>query len=181
MDTIASAAVKYINTLADVTALLGSFPSTDAANSGKALIFGGDMLYTMEGTSAVGIVCRNYGSYTTAPDLSTWMAWRLGVTFWVDPARDGNGNYTESAITTQSRGQAVFTQLNVHLHRTNPDTQQWGDLVTTSCRLLTAPNWLPITDTGPATQTMAAGTTSHPQVGTAFYGVTVFGITDAES
>jgi len=181
VDTIASAAVRYINTLADVTAMLGSFPSSDSANSGKPFVFGGELLYTVEGTSSVALVCRNFGTYTTAPDLSTWMGYRLGVTIWVDPARDSNGNYTESAITTQSRGMAVFTKLNYHLHRTNPDTQQWGDLVTASSRLLTGPNFLPVQDAGGQDQLMAPGTTSHPQVGTAYYGVTVFGVTDAVS
>ena len=121
------------------------------------------------------------GTYTTAPDLSTWEAFRFGVTLWVDPVRDSAGNVTESAITTKTRGKAVFTQLNFHLHRKDGATQQWGDMVTASSRLLAGPQWFSASDVGPVSQTMAPGLSSHPQMGTAYYGATVFGYTDAVS
>jgi hypothetical protein len=181
VDTIASAAFKYISALADVTSLLGSFPSSDTINAGQPYLFAEDIGITIEGTSAIAMVVHDMGTYTSAPDLSTWQAFRFGVTIWVDPARDSAGNVTASAITTQTRGKAVWGQLNFHLHRTNPDTQQWGDMVTTSSRLLTGPQWFPTSDTGPTGQTMAVGMSSHPQVATAYYGVTVFGYTDAVS
>lgn len=181
MDTVASAAVKYLGTLADVTALLGAYPSTDTINAGKPFVFGGDIGYTMQGTGAVALVCQNFGTYTTAPDLTTWMAFRLAVVIWVDPARDSGNNIIESSITTQSRGHAVFTKMNFHLHRTNGDRQQWGDMLTTSSRLLTGPQFVPAEDSGAVARGMSPGTTSHPQIGVAYYGVTVFGYTDAVS
>ena len=43
MDTIASAAYKYISTLSDVTSLLGVFPSSDTINAGKPYVFAEDI------------------------------------------------------------------------------------------------------------------------------------------
>jgi hypothetical protein len=180
MDTIASGAVKYISTLTDVTALLGSFPSTSPHNAGKPFIFNTDIVGSMEGTGAVALVLNDAGTYSVAPPLQTPLHFRLQITFWVDPARDSANNIIESAGKTIARGKHVWQVLNTHLHRTTGDAQMWGDLRAATSQLLAGPQFFGATDVGQA-RVAITGTTSRPQIGVAYYGVGVFGYSDVVS
>lgn len=179
MDTISTGAVRYIATLTDVTALLGSFPATDTVNGGQPYLFAEDIDVTISGTASAALVCSDMGTTSAAPPLTTPQFFRLAITIWVDPLRDSAFNFTESAGATIKRGKKIFTQLNFHLHRTTGDTQQWGDIVTASSQLLIGPQFAAVRDLGPPGM-QERGTTSHPQVGTAYYGVSVFGYTDQQ-
>ena len=61
MDTIASGAVKYVNTLTAVTSLLGTYPAT-SPNAGTAFVFNTDVAYPIEGTGAVALVFEDAGT-----------------------------------------------------------------------------------------------------------------------
>jgi hypothetical protein len=176
VDNVASGAVKVLAALSDVTAAVGTFPASDTVNYGVPWIFNTDILVTMEGTSAVigtnamAIVCSDAGGWGEPMPLTTPRYNRLQVDFWVDPLRDSSHNITETAGATIQRGKQLFTLVNLHLHRTNPDMQLWGDLRTVGCQLLTEPQFLGVTD---------AEMGGVPvQKGTAYYGVSVFGATD---
>ncbi len=176
MDNVASAAVKYILTLSDVVALLGSYPVTDpiAANAGKPWVFSEDTFTTVEGTGLVALVCSDDGTYSVAPPLTTPQFHRLAIAIWADPARDTRGNIAESAGATIARGKAVFTTLNFHLHRTTGDSQMWGDMRVSVSQLLTGPKFFSVPDVGQL-EDLGSGTSSKPQRGVAYYGITAFG------
>lgn len=177
MDTIAGAAVKYVNTLTAVTSLLGSYPATSPHNAGKPFVFNTDISYPMEGTGAAALVFGDEGTYSAAQPMSTPLFFRLGVTIWVDPARDSAGNITESAGKTIARGKHVWQVLNTYLHRTTGDPQMWGDVRAASSQLLSGPRFFAVTDVGvPASG--RTGTSNRPQMGLAYYGVGVFGYSD---
>ena len=99
------------------------------------------------------------------------------MTIWADPARDSAGNITEGAGKTIARGKEVWQVLNSYLHRTTGDPQMWGDLRTATCQLLSGPHFFGATDVG-APASARTGTTSRPQLGQAYYGVSVFGYSD---
>jgi len=168
-DDIASGCVQYLSRFADVTSLLGSFSLTDpvTANQGRPWIFSADPLVTLEGTSSAAIVCSDFGGWMPPPQLGTWRFGRLSVQLYVDAARDGNRNITETSAITVNRGNALFAAVQFRLQRTDPDTVAWGDLVTTGCQLLTDGPWLPVPDG------------DHLLVKQAFYGVSWSGWTDA--
>lgn len=176
MDDVASGAVAYISTLTDVTALIGAFPSDDpvVANRGVPWIFKENLAITVEGSSvalgtrAVALVCRHAGGWGAARPLNTERFMRLMVDIYVDPLRDSARNTTEiGSGRTVLTGNQVFSVLNGHLHRRNPDRQAWGDLVTTSCDLLSEPSsWTSVPDG------------DHLIMGTATYGVMTYGWTD---
>lgn len=182
VDSVAGGAVKYINTLPDVVALLGAYPANDPipANAGRPWVFNSDLGCTMLGSASVALVCKNYGGVSVAAPLTTPRFLRLAVDFWVDPLRDAAGNAKETSGATVGRGLTVFSVLNTHLHRRTPDPVIWGDLVTVGCELLTEPQFFEVSDQG---QPVSAGSGwgNRPQWGTAYYLVSLFGYTDAVS
>lgn len=181
-DSVAGGAVKYLATLPDVVAAVGAFPASDPnpVNASKPWIFNTDLLQTVEGTGKVALVCRNFGGVSVAAPLTTPRLLRLAIDIWVDPARDTAGNGSESGGATVGRGLAVFSLLHLHLQRRDPAPVIWGDLVTVGCELLTEPQFFAVSDRGnPAPST--TGWSNRPQLGTAFYAVSVFGYTDALS
>lgn len=169
MDDVASGAVQFLTQFSDITSLLGSFSATDpvVANQGKPWIFNADVLFDMEGSSAASLVCSDFGGWQAPPQLGTWRFGRLSVQIYIDPARDGNRNITETSALTINRGSAIFNAVQFRLQRTNPDTVLWGDMVTTGCQLLTDGPWLPVPDG------------DHLLVKQAFYGVSFSGWIDA--
>lgn len=172
MDNVGSGAVKYLGTFPDVTSLLGSFPLTDPSPglAGKPWLFSDNnqgILKVMEGTSSAGIVCGDFGGWDVPPPMGTIRMRRLRVDIWIDPLRDVNANVIETSSITAGRGMEVFNAVQFRLHRTDPDTVTWGDLVTTGCQLLTDPQFLPVTDGDWLLR------------GTAYYGVQFSGWSDA--
>lgn len=172
MDNVASGAVKYLVTFSDVTSLLGSFSPSDPnpGFAGKPWLFSDNnqgVLKVMEGTSAAGVVCGDAGGWDVPPPMGTVRMRRLRVDIWVDPLRDVNANVIETSAITAGRGMAVFNAVQFRLHRTDPDAVTWGDLVTTGCQLLTDPQFLPVADGDWLLR------------GTAYYGVTFSGWSDA--
>lgn len=169
MDDIASGCCQYLARFSDVTSLLGSFGGTDPvpANRGLPWIFNADTLVTIEGSSAAALVLTDYGGWQAPPQLGTWRFGRLSVQVYLDPARDGNRNVTETTALTITRGNAVFAAVQFRLQRTDPDTVTWGDMVTTGCQLLTDGAWMPVPDG------------DHMLVKQAFFGVSWSGWTDA--
>jgi hypothetical protein len=168
MDDVASGCVQVLAGFADVTSLLGSFPSNDpiGTNAGRPWIFSADPLVVFEGSSAAGIVCSDLGGWQAPPQLGTWRFGRLGVEIYIDPARDVGRNVTETSAITINRGNAVFAAVQFRLQRTNPDAVTWGDMVTTSCQLLSDGPWLAVADG------------DHLLVKQALYGVSFSGWTD---
>lgn len=179
MDNVASGAVKRILTMTDVTALVGAYVAP-SPNAGLPWVFNSDVFTTVEGSGQAAIVCADFGNYSVPRPLSTPQFLRLAVRIWVDPARDASNNITESSGATVARGRKIFTTLNFHLNFTSGATQQWGDMVVTASQLLTGPHFMPIEDIGSITSERQ-GMTSKPQTGVAYYGVDVFGYTDAVS
>jgi hypothetical protein len=174
-DDVGSGAVKYLNGVSAVTALLGSYPATDPNNAGKAFIFKSDasgyrgILTRIQSTSSAGLVLSSFGGYSVPPPLTTPRFLRLSVEVYVDPLRDAQFNVIETAGATQGRGETVFDAIHFALHRTNPDMQLWGDLRTTGCQLLTDPMFM----------ILAGGDGDGLLRGQAFYGVDTFGYSDA--
>lgn len=171
---MASGAVRYLQAASAVTALVGSFPSTDPnpGFAGKPWIFKDDRLVRTEGQSvtygaqAVALVCADAGGWSVPAPLTTPRFTRLAVAIYVDALRDSGHNITETAGATRQRGKAVFNAIQARLHRTNPDAVLWGDLRTVGCELVTEPQFMddPDADGG--------------QAGTAYFGVLIFGATD---
>jgi hypothetical protein len=170
LDDVAIGAHKYISTLTDVLALIGAFPADDpvVANRNLPWIFKDDIIVRMEGTGLAALVCRHGGGWGAARPLNTERFMRLNIDIYVDPSRDSGRNITESSGGTILRGNNLFSVLNSHLHRRNPDRVAWGDLVTTSCDLLSEPTvWTKVSDG------------DMLLMGTATYGVMSYGWTDA--
>lgn len=169
IDDVGSGAQQYLLGFTDVTSLLGAFAATDPnpANAGLPWLFKDDLLTVMEGTSAAAVVCSPFGGWSAPIPLSSFDFERLSVEVYVDPLRDSANNITESSGATKQRGMAVFAAVKFRLHRTDPDTVTWGDLVTTGCQLLTKPQFTKVPDG------------DGLLVGQSFYGVTCGGWLDA--
>jgi hypothetical protein len=169
MDDVSSGAVAYISTLTDVLALIGAFPADDSnpANRNVPWVFKEDILCTVEGSSKAAIVCRQAGGWGAARPLNTERFMRLMVDLWVDPDRDSGFNVQASSGAVIKKADQIFSVLNSHLHRRNPQAVAWGDLVTTSCDLLAEPGpWEMVPDG------------DYCIKGTATYGVLSYGWTD---
>src|SRR5262249_21508369 len=115
----------------------------------------------------MAIVCSDAGGWGEPQPLTTPRYNRLQGDIYVDPLRGSDHSIQETSGATRQRGKTLFTLVNFHLHRTNPDMQLWGDLRTTGCQLLTEPQFRPFPDG------------DGVQYATAYYGVSVFGATDA--
>jgi hypothetical protein len=173
VDDVGTGAFQYLGQFSDVTSLLGSFPSDDpvAPNAGKPWLFtdtvGGQVLVRVEGTSACAVVVGDFGGWGVPPQLGTERFRRLRVDIWVDPVRDAANSVTGTSEETTNRGLAVFNAIQFRLQRTDPDVVFWGDLATNGCQLLTEPQFAPEPDG------------DWLQVGTAYYGVSFIGWSDA--
>lgn len=172
MDDVGTGAVRYLSQFADVTSLLGFFPVSDPnpSNAGQPWLFSdttAGVLARLEGTSQCAVVCSDFGGWTAPAPLGTGRFRRLRVDIWVDPLRDVNNNVLESSSLTTNRGLAVFNAVQFRLHRTNPDTVTWGDLVTYGCQLLTEPQFTVVPDG------------DYLQSAPAYFGVMFSGWTDA--
>lgn len=170
-DDVGSGAAKYLATFTDVTSLLGSFSLTDpvTSNQGKPWLFNGNMLVDIKGTSKSALVVSDFGGWSPPPLLGSQRFRRLRVDVWVDAQRDTQGNIIATDQGTINTGNAVFNAVHRHLHRRDPDTVTWGDMVTFACQLLTEPQFTRIPDGDWA------------MMGTATYGVSLSGWTDAVS
>ena len=168
MDDISSGSVKFLTGFTDITSLLGSFSPSDpiGTNAGRPWIFAADPLVTVEGSSAAALVCSDLGGWQAPPQLGTWRFGRLGVSVYIDPARDSGRNITETSAVTVNRGNAVFAAVQFRMQRTDPDAVLWGDMVTASCQLLSDGPW----------QAVADG--DHMLIKQAMYGVSWTGWTD---
>lgn len=144
MDDVGTAAFQYLSTVPNVVAQVGSFPLNDpvVANQGLPWIFTGDLLVLLQNTSSAAVVCHDAGMAASPLPLGTALARRLQLDIYVDPARDINNNITSTKGDTRNRGNALIASLFAALHRTNPDTQVWGDLVTVNSQLLSEADWL---------------------------------------
>jgi hypothetical protein len=89
------------------------------------------------------------------------------VDVWIDPARDAGSNSLETSSITTGRGNNVFAAVQFRLQRTDSDAVFWGDLCTVGCQLLTDVAWIAVPDG------------DGLQRGTAYYGVTCTGWSDA--
>ena len=179
MDDVASGCVKFLLGFTDVTSLLGSFSVSDPnpANAGKPYLFseagqgfyggGPGVLKVMEGSSAAGIVCADFGGWDVPPPLGTIRMRRLRIDIWTDPLRDAGSNFAETSALTVNRGMAVFNAVQFRLQRRDPDAVVWGDLVTVGCQLISDVQFAPVRDG------------DGLQLGTAYFGVQFSGWTDA--
>lgn len=169
MDNVASGGVKFLSQFTDFTGLLGAFPGNDpvTANQGKSWLFNGDILVNIKGTSAAAVVLSDAGGWSVPVPYSTMRFRRLRVDVWVDALRDSGGNITETSGDTGGRGMGVFNAAHFHLQRTDSDVVFWGDLSTLACQLLTEPLFARIPDG------------DWGQLGTAYYGLTLAGWSDA--
>jgi hypothetical protein len=171
-DDVGTGAVRFLSTCSDVTGLLGSFSRTDpiAANASKPWLFSDTsqgVLTVVKGTSAAALVMADFGGWDVPPPLGTLRFRRLRADIWIDPARDGNGNVTETSSLTTNRGLAVFAALQFRLQRTDADAVFWGDLCTVGCQLLTDVVFTAVPDG------------DWMQRGIAYYGVQCAGWSDA--
>jgi hypothetical protein len=165
VDNIAQAAVKYLAGQASVLAQLGTFPVGDPA-AGQAYLFQTELKVTLEGTSAAALVLTPAGSMAAPTLLGTARFQRLSVEIYVDPVRDANRNVVEDAALTGVRGDQVFSVVHARLQRTDPDTQEWGDMITSTCTLLLEGDFAAVSDGNMMLRKQS------------FYGLTVNGWTD---
>lgn len=171
MYDVGNGSATYLAGFSDVTALLGAFSPADpvVANQNQPYLFAADLLVNLKGTQAAALVCTDSGGMSAPPMLGSQRFRRLRVDLYQDSQRDSSGNVIgthESSIKLLSR---LFNQVHLHLHRRDPDTVTWGDMVTFACQLLAEPQWMGTPDGDWGMQ------------GTAFYGVSVSGFTDAVS
>lgn len=169
-DDVGTGAFRYLSTFSDVTSLLGSFSGSDpvSGNRGLPWLFNGDILVDMKGSSQAAVVVGDFGGWAAPPVLGSQRFRRLRVDIWVDPLRS-SGNITQTNADTVNRANSVFSAVHRHLHRRDPDTVQWGDLVTYGCALLTEPSFARVPDG------------DWLLLGTAVYAVHIGGWTDAVS
>jgi hypothetical protein len=174
MDDVGSGAVKHLAGFTDVTGRLGAFPGNDpiAANAGKPWLFNDTtsmgVLTRVKGTQQAALVVSDFGGWDVPPPLGSVRFRRLRADIWIDPARDGAGNVAETSALTTNRGLAVFSAVQFRLQRKDSDAIAWGDLVTVGCQLLTDVTWTAVPDG------------DWLQRGTAYFGVTCSGWTDAD-
>lgn len=166
-DDVGTGSFKYLSTFSAVTSGVGTFQA--GPNLGQPYLFTGDIFANMKGTSALAVVCNDFGGWSAPPMLGSQRFRRLKVDIWADPQRDASGNVTVTTADTVNRANALFTVVNNHLHRRDPDTVVWGDLVTFGCQLLTEPQWAVVPDG------------DWLMMGTAVYAVYIGGWTDALS
>lgn len=171
MDDVGSGAAKYLSGFSDVTSLLGSFSLTDpiVGNQGQPYLFNSDLLVDLKGTSAAALVVSDFGGWSAPPMLGSQRFRRLRVDVWQDALRDAEGNVSISTEGMVNLANVVFNAVQRHLHRRDPDTVVWGDLVTFACQLLTEPQFAKVPDG------------DWGMLGTAYYGVSFSGWTDAVS
>ena len=172
-DDVGTAAWKYLSPMSQIAAVLGSFPSNDAnpANAGMSYLFTGNILVTIKGTQQSAAVLSDFGGWSLPPLLGTQRFRRLRLDVWTDPTRDANGNIIVTESNTVNRCLHVFNVFHSTLQRTDMDTQTWGDMVTFSCQLLTEPTPAQVADG----DSQGVGVV----MGTAVYGVSFSGFTDA--
>ena len=124
MDDVGTGAVKYLAAFTDVTSLLGSFPLTDGPSfAGKPWLFS-DMnqgvLKVMEGTSAAAVVCADFGGWEVPTPGATARYRRLRLDMWIDPARDGGQNVTESPSVSGKEPSSDVTSVKAARYLTAP-------------------------------------------------------------
>lgn len=178
-DTVATGAFKYLMTgngsgpFTAVTSLLGSFSPSDpvSANAGQPWLFTGDLLVNIGNSSAVAVVLSDHGGWQVPQRLGTERFRRLRIDIYVDPARDAEGNVTETSSMTEARGMEVFHALQSLLHRRDNDAVAFGDMVTTGSVLLAEPEFLQMPS--------ASGNQMSSQIGTAWFGISFSGWADA--
>lgn len=158
-----------------VTGLLGAFPVSDpiAANAGQPWLFSGDLLVNIGNSSAAALVLSDFGGAASPQRLGTERFRRLRADIYVDPLRDAEYNVTETSSLTAQRGMDVFRALQALLHRRDPDTVLWGDMVTTGCRLITEPQFIQLPS--------GSGNAITSQYGTAVYEVSFSGFAGTPS
>lgn len=171
MDDVGSGAAKYLSGFSDVTSLLGSFSLTDpvTGNQGQPYLFNSDLLVDLKGTTAAALVLSDFGGWSAPPMLGSQRFRRLRVDVYQDALRDAEGNVSVSTEGMVNLANAVFNAVQRHLHRRDPDTVVWGDLVTFACQLITEPQFVKVPDG------------DWGMLGTAYYGVSYSGWTDAVS
>lgn len=171
MDDVGSGAARYLSGFPNVTGLLGSFSGADpvVANRGLPWLFAGDLLVTIKGSGSAALVLTDYGGWSAPPMLGSQRFRRLRVDLYQDSQRDSQGNVNSSHETTINLLNALFNAVHGHLHRRDPDTILWGDMVTFGAQLLTEPVPVPLPD----------GDWAMWQ--TAIYGVYLSGWTDVAS
>jgi hypothetical protein len=171
VDDVGSGAARYLAQFADVTSLLGSFSLSDpiAGNAGQPYLFAADLLVNLKGTSAAALVLSDFGGWSAPPMLGSQRFRRLRADVWQDAPRDSEGNVSTSTEGIVNLANAVFNAVQRHLHRRDPDTVVWGDMVTFACQLLTEPQFSKVPDG------------DWGMLGTAYYGVSLSGWTDAVS
>lgn len=172
-DDVGTAAWKYLSPQASVAAVLGAFSESDSnpTIAGKPYLFSGNMLVTIKGTQASAAVVSDYGGWSLPPVLGGQRFRRLRLDVWTDPTRDAAGNINVTESNTVNRCLHVFNAFHNLLQRPDMDTQTWGDMVTFSCQILTEPTPAQVSDG----DSQGVGLV----MGTAFYGVSFSGWTDA--
>lgn len=171
MDDVGTGSWRYLSGFSDVTSLLGSFSLADPVigNRGMPYLFTSDLVVNLKGTTQAAVVCSDFGGWSPPPQLGSQRFRRLRVDVYVDPVRDAALNISQTNAATVNRANQVFNAVQRHLHRRDPDTVVWGDLVTFGCQLLTEPQFASV----PNGDWML--------MGSATYGVYLSGWTDAIS
>jgi hypothetical protein len=170
-DDVGSGSAKYLSQFSDVTSLLGAFPAGDpiSGNAGQPYLFNSDLLVNLKGSQAAAVVCADFGGWSAPPMLGSQRFRRLRVDVYQDAQRDALGNIVSTHQATVNMLNTVFNAVQRHLHRRDPDTVVWGDMVTFACQLLTEPAWLPLPNG------------DWGMWGSAVYGVSLSGWTDFAS
>jgi hypothetical protein len=156
-----------------ITSLLGAFSPSDenVANAGQPWLFTGDLLVNIGNSSAAAVVLSDHGGWQAPQRMGTERFRRLRLDIYIDPLRDASFDVIETSSLTEDRGMDLFRAIQSLLHRRDNDTITWGDLVTTACVLLTEPEFIQMG--------ASSGNQMSSQLGSAYYGVSFSGWTDA--
>lgn len=142
-EDLQGAAVKYLLTIPEVVASVGSFTT-----SHTPFIFRDEMLVNLEAGeyhSVSAIVVEDGGPYA-APTLTRYRGRRLRINIWANGERDENGNLIGSR-SVRIRINDTFKALDRYMHRTDPEPIMWADIQTVSCdRLIDLSEPIAVTD-----------------------------------
>lgn len=121
-DDLVAGVVRWLLTLSDITAVLGTYPST-----GSPWLLQHQLHGTVEGSQSTAAVIGRAGGWSGANEHNTLRFPRLSLEIYADPIRDAAGNVIDPG-EAHRRMEMVFTTFDAYLHRPADPELNWGSL-----------------------------------------------------